>query len=48
MGKLKDKKTVDELWHQHEAYVRKICNYKLASMSDLIDDNSLCCHPQKQ
>ena len=33
------KKTiVDELWQEHEPYIRKLCSYKLKSLPDYIDD----------
>ncbi len=33
-----NKKAVEELWKEHEPYIRRICTYKLESMSDYIDD----------
>ncbi len=38
MENLKNKKDVDLLWQKYESYVRKICEYKLQSMPDYIDD----------
>lgn len=33
-----DKKAVEEIWQEYEPYIRKICNYKLNSLPDYIDD----------
>ncbi len=38
MKKAKDKQTVNLLWQSYEAYMRKICEYKLKSLPDCIDD----------
>lgn len=33
-----NKKTVNELWQEHEPYIRKLCTYKLKSLPDYVDD----------
>lgn len=33
-----NQKIVFELWREHEAYIRKLCTYKLKSLPDCIDD----------
>lgn len=33
-----NKKTANELWQEHEPYIRKLCTYKLKSLPDYIDD----------
>lgn len=33
-----NKKIVNELWQEHEPYIRKLCTYKLKSLPDYIDD----------
>ena len=33
-----NKKMVNELWQEHEPYIRKLCTYKLKSLPDYIDD----------
>lgn len=38
MGYKDNKKIVNELWHAHEPYIRKLCTYKLKSLPDYIDD----------
>lgn len=36
---MKHKKTIaDELWQEHEPYIRKLCSYKLKSLPEYIDD----------
>lgn len=37
--KLKNnKKAVNDLWHEFEPYIRKLCEYKLQSLPNHIDD----------
>lgn len=31
-------KLCEQIWREHEAYIRKFCEYKLQSQKDLIDD----------
>lgn len=31
-------KLCEQIWHEHEAYIRKFCEYKLQSQKDLVDD----------
>ena len=33
-----NKKIVNELWQEHEPYIRKLCTYKLKSLPDYVDD----------
>ncbi len=33
-----NKKIVNELWQEHEPYIRKLCTYKLKSLPDYADD----------
>ncbi len=33
-----NKKMVNELWQEHEPYIRKLCTYKLKSLPDYVDD----------
>ena len=33
-----NKKTVNELWQEHEPYIRKLCTYKLKSLPNYVDD----------
>lgn len=33
-----NKKIVNELWQDHEPYIRKLCTYKLKSLPDYVDD----------
>lgn len=33
-----NKKLVNELWQEHEPYIRKLCTYKLKSLPDYVDD----------
>lgn len=33
-----NKKIVNELWQDHEPYIRKLCTYKLRSLPDYVDD----------
>ena len=33
-----NKKMVNELWQEHEPYIRKLCTYKLKRLPDYIDD----------
>lgn len=33
-----NKKTVNELWQEHEPYIRKLCTYKLKRLPDYVDD----------
>lgn len=32
-----NKKIVNELWQEHEPYIRKLCTYKLKSLPDYVD-----------
>lgn len=34
----KNMQFADELWHEYEPYIRKLCNYKLNSHKEYIDD----------
>ena len=31
-------KLCEQIWREHEAYIRKFCEYKLQSQKDLVDD----------
>ena len=31
-----NKKIVNELWQEHEPYIRKLCTYKLKSLPDIL------------
>lgn len=33
-----NKKIVNEIWQEHEPYIRKLCTYKLKSLPDYVDD----------
>lgn len=33
-----NKRIVNELWQEHEPYIRKLCTYKLKSLPDYVDD----------
>lgn len=33
-----NKKILNELWQEHEPYIRKLCTYKLKSLPDYVDD----------
>lgn len=33
-----DKDKILDIWLEYEPYIRKLCNYKLKSMPDYIDD----------
>lgn len=38
MNEDKNKKLIESMWQEYEPYVRKLCNFKLKSLPDYIDD----------